>query len=1673
MSEGYGYSEFGYGEYGSFDAPTPEVVSVRSLDGSRVFVEFSLPMRENAALVAPGSYAITAILGAAVTVQSVTATSPTNVTLTTSGTTLGGQYSLTVSGPESEDGVPVSESASVFYALGQDLTVEVSQSPGQVVLTFKDELDRAVTLLDNGFETSTEAYSFSEVDYPIQPSVGGVTRSAESIALTVGQITSLAYQVTVGPSNAFSFEDEGLLDGEETGTGTSELDGDYLVLAKPGVETDYGWIYPDASGRLTPASSFKVSVTIDATEASPGASLIVTVSDGDNQIVLTLSGGSLGIDAGGAIASPAFDWTTEAFDLTVLRNSQAGLCSVLIDGEPVYSFNSSLLTNPAAMPSGMSLTLPAGVSSSGLKFGFVTGQASETIYTAAWNFVFTLVFGFTGVAALANSTVQAKRGPLVKSWGDWTPASPADLELRVNGTPVDIADVNPYTGVVTPVVPIPMFPPGGATVELDYCWFSNPIFGLAGLNTRGLTLNTWARANGRTAASLPPAQPVGSFGTAGFGSSPFGAGSQNPATPVNYVHGVANPLRYLYSVTLGQTAWQPTPLKIGHTYIGYQREYSALTNDPTTLLLNKNPHAIADGALTAASVKQTGRFTGTATPVNQGWQLTGADTGGTAGDGLYRLIDALAGDYPDGTAAFYHRVLDLALPTYVQAAARFRAVSIASYDGVFSGLALGVYDGRRLALIGALLIDDVQHFGLLLDGNRPDLEESWAIGPSTTATATSSTTVTVSSVPAGFGSGSRFRIAGGSQAGVYTIATCGVEAVASVGVRLTFTPALPEDITLYGNNPVEILFETPWQSNDMVSVRMLFDSVTGDYTAYLAGRVSGEIGTLTAPAYPAETGLLIPAGIAGGCFFGSVSRRAANESLWGFAQYNANPVAVTQTVTGSYVSCDMTESPENAWFITGGYGFGQLASGELVLDATAESNSLDFEFGYSRVEPHLTPKVTTDFLATATLVTGTLGAGDFALRIRDTSREAMLVPLLYRETGTGRQLITDLPSVSVSGLQSPELEGWARVSGDVIAWGQGLTVSGGWMRTDAQPVTCDYEGAAITARISTDSSGAPFFGARVKTGSGTGRYVEVNFPATDVLTLVNAVGTVIAGPFSGVTWDDGDEHTYRVVCDPDSDLVTVFFDSALVGSTALSGFTATDDSFTASFGSAQAEWHAFTVCPLRPLALAGQSLNRTFGIRVGTDPDSIDSYVIPRDDFTNALNSSLTAVPHVMDWTVPCDLRFYMDPSWGVCFYRPDLPLPPNAISDAYSTETVNPTDAWATVEYRRLPKRVQSRGEVSWGSLDPRSVSRSTWDNVSYRVRARPYGYGIAPTGMVLNRATTFTSGDWNLDRTPEVHLIPARTGNTVYVSDSGINADRVFLVRVNGVVNPASSWTFDASTQALTLTQPVAYGSLVEVTFAPAKPATRTYQCSRPIDETVTVLNEGTPPVPKSRANAIARTVTSDPSGDEISFSYGPDSLYAGVEFCENHVGDTVPLTSMCDGVNVAEIGLSGRLTTDAHSVANGPVGPFKGSPTFRGSVMRFGGVNLIASGGRRPSPSNGVLNVAPMYPNAGGSLGMGMNQDFALSLYDTQEESWGLVTGIEDNTAPDGTVGIHGHGACLVEISDLPNLPRLGPMGGLSGLALLAGGGVVGTGAFLLNGSAALPSPTVTRFVAQAAN
>ena len=1704
------------------------IATVESLDGCTVRVTFDFPIADNAAFNSPSSYTLLAVLGAPAQVQAATKRLPSglgylSVDLVTSGTTLGGSYTLTVSGLETVGGIPISppENTGSFLALGQTLGITATADDSIITLVFKDELARDVTLLDNAARISPASYALT-TGYPIAPVINAVDVSGTHVALEVGQLTSTSYDAVIGPAQAYAYSGAILpnqdlnLDAHEIGSGSSTVSNARLGLSKPEALVSYGWSLLDLSGNLTPDASFLAVFMLNGANASASTIASVVVSDGSVQISLTFTEVSgdrvVVLEAGGYASQISFDWRASTFEASLLRNQEAGFYAVLIDGFPVETFAIVLATTPATTPASTTVMLDAGVASTGFEILSVNLSASETLYTESLNLVFNLACPFVVVTppTLVNDRVRTRRGPLVKAWGDWTPAGPADVAIRVNGVPVPVGAVNPYTGEIFPVTPIPLTPVGVATIAVDYCWIVNPIFALSGLNTTGLTLNTWGRPNGRTAQS-PPSSNLG----------------------------VASRTRLPMSVILGPLVKtnRPKPKQIGHTYIGYQREYSALTNDPTTLLLNKNPHAIADGALTAASVKQTGRFTGVTDPTAQGWLLSGTDTGQAQGDGSYLLVDPHAGDYPTNTAALYSRSLDLALPSITQGSARFRAVEISTYDGVFSGLAFGAHDGRNLLVIGALRISGIEHFGVLQDANRPDLEASWDVGLKVAAVAATQTTITIpmSVYPHGVGYGSKFRVALGPQSGVYQITSCGIVSMGDQGtVEITFIPALPEPVANFGSRDFDALFETRWSGSDLSSLRFIArfnpsapDNPNGLVTAYLSGRVSGVLGTFTTPAYPAETGLLLQASITGASFWGSISRRAANKSLWDLVQYAATPVALTQTVSGVYVENDMAVLPENSsspWFITGGYGDSSLVADALFLESSAQtsagagSTSEGFEFGYSRTDPYLTPKVTTNLFATVRVDQGMSAI----LRIRDTSREVRVTTLLYRETDVTRGLVTDLPSNYFSGLQAPENEGWSSSTIAPVAWGQSLGINkttvlpAVWQRTSNSPVSCTYEGAVLTARFKAASLVGvvtPYFAGHIKTGPATARYVRVAFIAGNTLNLTDESGAVIM-TIPAINWIDGGVHEYRLVCDPLADLVTVFIDNALAGQTDLSDFSATTPEFTARFGFTgsgliETEWFAFTMTPLRPLALAGQSLNRAFGIWLGGAAADINQYAIPRSDSSSDTpNSDLAALPVPMDWTTNCEIRVYLDPAWGVSFYRPDLPLPPGAVSSAYITETTNPTDAWVNVEYRRLPRCVQDRGEVSFGSLDSRFISRSRWSDLSYRVRARPYGYGIAQTGMVLNRAIPFRSGDWNLDATPEVHLIPARGFNTVFVSDSAIYGDRIFRVRFAGVTLPAATWVFNPTTQEIVLLGAgiaVPAGALVEVTFAPAKPTTAAYQSSRPLVETVTVLNSGTPTVPQSRDGAITRLVVDTPDGgSEVQFSYNDSSRYASVQFYQTEQGDDLPLSTLCDGpgpgMGLSEIGISGRLTTDPFTVSGGRGGPFNranGSPVFKGSATHFGGLVLIASGGVKQVALRGVLNTAIAYPNARGPLGLppesrfGLNRDFAISLSDTQTESWdlsgSLLANQRDNIPPsaisgpvnpDGTPGAFGLGACIAEITyfDASEGPsRLGPWGGLVSLtpkSLLGGGAALPNSAFILAGGVHLTPPVVTTRVLESA-
>ena len=1747
---GYGEAPYGLSSYGSVDVTPPTVTGANSLDGFRVEVFFSEEMLGDSVLVDPANYTFAATYGVPLTSVSVLpgTLGPyggyTSVLVTHSGGTLGGDYVLTTANITDIAGNPVGPGAAAqaqFFSLGDttQAVVTVGGDGKTVLLSFSDSNGDPQDLLTEAqFSPGTGSLASYEVttEYPVTPTLDAVAHpvsgDASQVALTLTGMTSTLYGLVVGPSRSLSYEGEsGLPDanptfiGVEVGTGTSVPSVGVGLLLSKGAGAQYGWLFEDTTGRMVPGSTFRADFPLNLTGTTflpaPANNTLATlsVSDGAVQVDIGLADVAgtriLTVTSGAFSAQVPFMWEGAACTVTLLRNQKGAFYSLIVDGVPFLTFPLASATGVPTLAPGTAVVLEAGFTVNLFCLVGVGLTATSTVFTSAWNFIHGLTETFIGSGVLARDRVYTKYGPLVKAWGDTTPATKNDVAVRVNGVPVSVASVNPYEGEVYPTVPIPLTPVGATTVEVDYKWFATPAFPLAGLNTRGLNLNAWSQAKGHTAGGLNPL-PSTSKGVMPRRRFPLGV--------------VLPPYR------------RKSPVRVGHKYYGWQRAYSALLNQYTTLRLNQNPHAVSDGNLVARGQATLVSYEGDTTPQTAPtpWEFMGQDTGGVVGDGTYRVTSVTSGGYGVGLGAVYYQEVDLSRTTSLQFAARLQ-VGGYTPDGVFTGVAFGAHNNRSLVLIGFVVVDGVRSLGLLRDPSRPDLEASWDLGLGRTATAVSQTELEFSALdfPRGAQAGDLLRVPSGPQAGVYTIAECGLSEVGGV-VTVTLTTPLPVSVSTYGADTFTVLFDMPWDE-DEATYRVLASFPTGTLTVYSGGRISGlalSLSDLSVVGYTAQTGLLLPTLESGAVYWGAVSRVATNTATWNFVRYAATPAPVISTVTGVTNLADMTVPPDETaqpWFVVEDFGQGEVdgTGTRLLLKANCADDTANLVFGYRRLEPYLSYKgVVTDFFAAFRVESGLLGAGDASLQVRDGQREALLTTLRYVEFGGQRQLFS-FGQVSLSGLRLPTAEGWTALTGSNLATPtvkvhalstvKTASTVGRWGAEVTAPVTPAFvgsKGAVLEARLQvvsytagSPSLVAPVWSTLVPTAPGAGREVQVQLTATGVALADRSGGVVVSYPFA---WGDGAYHTYRLLVDTDAPAVTLVVDDAVLGSTGLGLFPATASSGLlfadfgfAGAGAAQVLWDAVSCTPLAPNPPVGAVLGRTLGVRLASGAaGSIDGYRIPRSDTTDAANSSLAAVPVVMDYTSVTEVRLRLDPAWGVSVYRPDLPPPPGFVSPEFISETTDPNGAWINVEYRELPSYKVLFPEVpslAFGALNKQSVTQQRWSEVRYTLRGTPNGNYLAPTGMVLNRGTALTSGEYTLDKTPEVRTIPSRTLTEVYVWDAHMHAARVFHVQVGGTLLPTSAWSFDPSTQVITLTAPlpsVLYP--VTVTFTVGKPVTSTYLCAQPVGETVTVLNDGTPTVPKNNYDLPeTRVVTTDPldpTESSVTFTAGPEARYVGLKTCEVRDGDAVPLSIACDGpapgMGLAELALSGTMLSEwEHTrIVGGAGGTFgHASPSVVGSATHFYPGAMLTLGGGRPTPANtyNVLNTALLQTNqaAPGSLGMGLNQDTRMVLRVTTPYADALASVASDNTPPslatpalpvnpNGVPNPNGHGACVGQLVDYAptGVSRLGPWGGLVSLStnsLLAGGAQVTGTAFLLNGGNQLPAPTTTDLTILAAN
>jgi hypothetical protein len=1621
---GYGGDPYGFGPYGGIEYIPPTVTGIVSLDGFRVEIFFSEQMSIDAELMDPTNYVFSANLGGApVTSESVevgtrSTWGATSVILSHSGTTLGGDYRITIDGPTDLSGNNISDTAGNrgdFLAKGEPPTFTATPVAGNEILVDFDRDMLPEAEFPGGIE-DTDAYLF-ENSYPVDIEATGVTHpyggDASQVLLAVVGMTSVQTDLTISPAESVDYNATYLPDqattflGSEVGVGLSEISSGELLLTTY-FGSAYGWNFADTSGRMIPNSSFRLDCNFDASRGTYSPPLHdavmggLYVSDGAVQVGLIFErvGGQdyLSVLSGAYSNSLTVAWSSGASIVTLVRNQKADTYALLYNGTPILTVPTASFTGSPTIPPGAQFLLGTAYGIQLLPFQGLYLTATQTVFSAAWNFLHEQSTAFMGFAALGfvNDTLLTEKGPLTKGWGDATLATKNDVEVRVNGTVVEVEDVNPYLGAIRMVVPIPLMPAGTITVEVDYTWFPNPVLPAPGYNDPGGAYNKWNRPLGRTATSP---------------TNYYGGGSPHSRFPFSLVY---NPIDSV----------QLQPLQIGHRYIGFEREYTASYNNPSRLLFNQDPHSIAVQDFERSPEPVLRSYEANQTPSSFGWELYGDDSGSTdTTASVHTLIDFSSGSYETGTAALYYEPLELTHAATVSIVARMWAERHTS-DGVFSGLGIGVHNNRRLFFAGLLTINGLEHVGMLLSTARPHEADSWEIGPTAPITIIDSTTcsATTSELPLSIEPEDRFQVLSGNQTGVYTIEDFVNQTDGTTTLYLSSSTPFPANPKFWGNDTATATFEFPWTGTP-ATYRLVVrpEEVTAELYA------SGELSSLAisinrAPevSVPTDSTLMLSTEGEGQVFWGSISRPAINESSWTFFRYGSSPDSTTIHSRGVVVSSEMQEDPQDdpnsEWFKLQTFGYAEVDSSglNLLLKNSVADDDLDLTYSYSRVEPFFQPTVNADVDA-GVRVESQAGPSDAVVEVYDGNRLTRLSTLQYLESGT--RFLISCVHATMSGLRSPLLQGWETTGSNTLTYSsrgrlleisQGVGASGQFNElVDLSPLLYTDEGGRIiesrlaVTTYTADSTGRVgiFFGGQAGV-LGSGRDVSLTLLAATSsdqarVALMLAGGALQEYDFD---WTDGEQHTYRVLVDATANSVTLVLDDTVQTPTvALTGFesaTTNNDTYFGSLGYASTswscEWDSMSYSVRPPAAV-----KRTLGVWLGGDVDDITSWRIPRTDTTSFDNSSLLATVVEMDWTSLVQFRIRRDASWGVTVFRPDLPPPPYFTGD-FATRITEPNAGWINVEYPELPRSPRTFGAVHFGALTRTSISQQRWDFVRYRLYSHVDSDYRSPQLMVYNQYNVITSGERLRDVTPEEVVVTSLTTTRVSLKPSHIFAQLVYkVIEVeSGKVHLFETWAFDEDTQEIELDNPLPEEHTeVQLIFLPGKPVTTSYLEGQPLKDSVTLLNEDTPPVPMSQRSEAIRQVLHGTRFNDPNARYGdPDFVYNDpyryVEHTEeesalyeklsfitvDNDGETGLLSPFCDtpfpGHGVAELALEGSLFTETFG---GPGSALMGLPYNVADILFYSGTTPFPVG-TWSGPEGGSIYY-PGYVPEGASPAMGM--------------------------------------------------------------------------------------------------
>ena len=1310
------------------------------------------------------------------------------------------------------------------------------------------------------------------------------------------------------------------------------------------------------------------------------------------------------------------DWATveEGEILTFAAGPNAGSYRIKdilgLNGGPAGFCPSATGTSIRVAPSILRLRSRMGLAATGQSYEVAVDRLGVQAPRAVTEDVTEYFLG----PGVAKDTFSTRRGPLVKDWGDMTPATKNDVTVLVDGGEVVVESVNPFTGLITLVDAIGPYDPAdpGLDVRIVYNWFPTPVLPLAELNLEGAVLGQWDI-------------PLGHH-------SPAAHGDQ--VQDATHPKGAVGLSRFPMCVVLGPVT-PLEPLLVSHRYLGFEKSYSALLNSPTTLQLNQSPWASQVPGFDYPTAGVSIAYEGDVLPAaaTNPWTLIGVDAGGLNSDGTITVSDAVAAAPEPGVpnVAMYQRAVDLSFPASVYVVGR---MDILDYDlsGVFTGVTMGIHDNHHLYLMGALVVDSgdaavlpVKMVGMLTDATRPDLLASWEVGPSVSGdvTETNVVTLTTTDIPIGVEAETRFQILTGSQAGVYVVSSLTAHSDGTTDV--TVAPVFPADYKLYGNKSVTVVFEswgvdpnavgevtnttvilipttdvpaaaeigseiriptgtqagtytiTGLQSlsdgNSRLTVNPAFpaDYVDGNQnvvvflsgvlqlatyrlvvdpdlktgTVMVSGAITGTVASLsgeTSLPNPADAGSLFPTDdVQGRVWWGSMSPLATSDTAWTFLRYGVVPDQTAIRGFSSSVSTDMTVLPEAdspEWYLDYAYGYSKIDTG-LLLKSTAGMTSAGFSYEYKRIEPYATPFSSIDLRGELQVQTGTCGSQDGGIIVTTTERQVVLGTLLYDEDvgQTPYRQLLDMPVTSMSAEYSPLDQGWAKntvagLEGETLGRDLVLAVEAeqAMVYTSTVDSSQSHSGWVLEGRMAVDLATAdPGWIMGLLTDEAS-LYLKLTGPTTPKVQLVKTDGDVVVQEYT-LDWTDEALHSFRLV--ESAGVITVFLDDTVQVPTLTTADFVPDvppspntsyilfgTSIVAGGVDVTTRWRSAALSLLPP---AGAK--RTFGIWTGGVQTDIDNWEIPRTDTSSAANSvQVGPVIEEMDWRVSTKVRLLWTPGWGVTMFLPDEDLPPyydleqdGVAGTGYIHESNQPSAGWINVEQPHVPLQTNTFGGVTFGALNPNAVTQQKWADLRYTIFREPSGDHKSPEHMILNQFNVITSGEMLKDFTLESESIQVVSTTVLNLRPCHINAEDVYTVVDGSSTYDRSYWTFDKATQTVTMGDGFTFSSAtatVTVFFIPSKPVTNTYLQKQPLLDGVTVLNEGTPPVPKGQVaeaslfdssgtlleveGALINDPT-DPLDKVVAVQDDPDALYENMEFIEvTNSGLTGLITTISEG-------------------------------------------------------------------------------------------------------------------------------------------------------------------------------